>query len=72
MNLFMLVSRLLFLLILRSETGCLGFENQMFGIRSITKTNLQGLVLLFLVALGSIYMTFVALETRLTFVDFSG
>ena len=38
---FMLVPRLLFLMIFGFESGCLGLENQAFGMRGIAKINLQ-------------------------------
>ena len=38
-NLFTFISRLLFLMILGSESGCLGSENQAFGKAGIAKIN---------------------------------
>ena len=37
----MLASRLLFLMIFGSESGCLGLENQAFGITGIAKINVH-------------------------------
>ena len=76
---FMLASRLLFLMILGSESGCLGWEDQVFGIGCIAKINFRSTWIShdprvqfswFWVALGVIFMTFAALETGLKFNDF--
>ena len=77
---FIFISRLLFLLIFRSESGFLGLENQVFGKGGISKINFcrnwisndsrvdfSG----FWVALGPIFMILVGLETGLKFDDFS-
>ena len=38
-DLFISISRLFFLMIFRSESGCLGLENQAFGKGGIAKTS---------------------------------
>ena len=68
-------------MIFGSESGCLGLENQAFGKGGIAKINFcrnwishdsrvkfSG----FSVALGPIFMTFVALKNDLKFDDFQG
>ena len=64
-----------------SESGCLGSENQAFGKGGIAKINFRINWIsydsrvefsLFWVALGSIFMISVDLETGLKFDDFSG
>ena len=66
-------------MILGSESGCLGWENQAFGKGGIAKINFctnwifhdsRVNFSLFLVALGPIFMVFVALETGLKFDEF--
>ena len=80
-NFFTFVSRLLFLMIWGSESGCLGSENQAFGKEGIAKINFcrnwisndsRVNFLWFWVALGPIFMSFVGLETGLKFDEFSG
>ena len=62
------------------ESGCLGLENQAFGIRDIAKKNFRRSRIsnesrihfsCFWVALGFIFMTFDGLETGSKFDDFS-
>ena len=43
--LFMLASRLLFLMISGSESGCLGLGNQLFGVTKLDFQWIQGLIL---------------------------
>ena len=68
----MLVSRLLFLVVLRFVSGCLGLENQAFDTGIITEINFRRSWISYVtrfhflwcwVALGPICMTSVALET---------
>ena len=67
----MIVSRLLLLMVFGSVFGCLGLENQAFGMRCTAKTNFRisrnsfdfRIHLSCLrVALGPTFITFVALE----------
>ena len=76
---FIFISRLLFLMILGSESGCLGSQNQAFGKGGIAKINFRRNLIpydsrvhfsWFWVALGPIFIAFVALETGLEFNDF--
>ena len=78
---FIFISRLLFLMIFGSESGCLGLENQAFGKGGIAKINFYRNWISndsrvdfsgFWVALRPIFMIFVGLETGLKFDDFSG
>ena len=66
-------------MIFGSESGCLGLENQAFGKGGIAKINFcrnlishdsQVIFSCFWVALGPIFMVFVALETGLKTDDF--
>ena len=68
-------------MIFGSEAGCLGLENQAFDKEGIAKINFcrnwishdsRVNFSWFWVALGPIFMNFVALETGLKFDDFSG
>ena len=77
--LFILISRLLFLLVFKCESGCLGLENQAFGKGGIAKINFRmNLIsddfrvdfLSFWVALGPIFMTFAALGIVLKMNEF--
>ena len=77
---FAFISRLLLLMIWGSESGCLGSENQAFGKEGIAKINFcrnwishvsRVNFSWFWVALGPIFMTYVALETGLKFDGFS-
>ena len=81
MCLCMLVSRFLFLLISGTESGCLGLENKHLAREVLRKSTFAAMGFLmipgsifhdFWVALGPIFMTFVALETGLESDDFSG
>ena len=78
---FISISRLLFLMIFGSDFGCLGLQKQAFGKGGIAKINFRRNWISydsrvyfswFWVALGSIFMAFVALETGLKIDDFSG
>ena len=69
------------MLILGSESGCLGFEIQELGNRGIAKSILHKSwpyhaswynLSVFGVALGPIFMTLAALETAFKIGDFSG
>ena len=69
---FISISRLLFLLVFGSKFGCLGLEKQAFGMEGIAKINFRRNWIScdsrvdfsqFWVALGPIFMAFVALET---------
>ena len=69
---FISISRLLFLLVFGSKLGCLDLEKQAFGIEGIAKINFCRNWISydsrvdfswFWVALGPIFMAFVALET---------
>ena len=77
---FISISRLLFLLVFGSKFGCLGLEKQAFGMESIAKINFCRNWIShdsrvdfswFWVALGSIFMAFVALETGSRIDEFS-
>ena len=77
---FSFVCRLIFLMILGSESGCLGSENQAFGMDGIAKINFRRNWIShvprvnfswFWVALGPIFMIFVALEIGLKLDDSS-
>ena len=59
MYLFMLVSKFLFVVILGSEFECLGLENQAFGVRGITCTEVG-----FLMIPGSFFMIWGGLGTK--------
>ena len=73
----MLASRLLFLMVFGSASGCLGLENQEFGKACIAKTRNSKTYDSGVhfsrswVALVTISMNFVAMETGLEFDDFS-
>ena len=76
----MLASMPFLLMIFESESGCLGLENHVFGLgssatiifhRSWISHDARVELSLFEVALGPVFITFVALETRLKFGEFS-
>ena len=80
MYLFMPVSRFLFTVIFGSESEWLGLGNQESGMGGLAKTNLTRSwhshdvrvhLSCFRVALGTIFITFVVLETSWNFDDFS-
>ena len=77
---FISISRLLFLMIFKSKFGCLGSEKQAFGMEGIAKIDFRRNWISydsrvdfswFWVALGPIFMAFVALETGLKINEFS-
>ena len=77
---FISISRLLFLLLFRSKFGCLGLEKKAFGMEGIAKINFcrnwsshdsRVDFPRFWVALGPIFMAFVALETGSKIDEFS-
>ena len=77
---FISISRLLFLLVFGSKFGCLGLEKQAFGMEGIAKINFCRNWISydsrvdfswFWVALGPIFMAFVALETGSKIDEFS-
>jgi hypothetical protein len=78
---FISISRLLFLMVFGSEFGCPGLQKQAFGMEGIAKINFRRNSISydsrvefswFWVALGAIFMAFVALETGLKIDGFSG
>ena len=76
------VCRSRFLKILGSESGCLGLQNQAFGVGGVAKSQLFTFVGILLISVSFSYvcswlwdpilMTFGALETFLKFDDFRG
>ena len=77
---FISISRLFFLLVFGSKFGCLGLEKQAFGMEGIAKINFRRNWISydsrvdfswFWVALGPIFMAFVALETGSKIDEFS-
>ena len=79
-DLFISISRLLFLLVFGSKLGCLGLEKHGFGMGGIAKINFCRNWISydsrvdfswFWVALGPIFMAFVALETGSKIDEFS-
>ena len=78
---FISISSLLFLLVFGSKFGCPGLQKQAFGMEGIAKINFRRnwiscdsrvIFSWFWVALGPIFMAFVALETGLKINRFSG
>ena len=78
---FISIFRLLFLMVVGSEFGCPGLQKQAFGMEGIAKINFRRNSISydsrvefswFWVALGVIFMAFVALETGLKIDGFSG
>ena len=77
---FISISTLFFLLVFRSKFRCLGLEKHAFGMEGIAKINFRRNWISydsrvdfswFRVALGPIFMIFVALETGMKFDEFS-